>query len=230
MKPIDPRSPWHWIAFAFVLWWCIGGLILFMRAYLLPLFAKGDHSRFLSFWVAVAANAWIANAVIVFCLHQSATSLSTIGLEWPSRCAVLSLAIINALLVIAIVVKPEHNGNGNFPGMPPGATARAMMPWTRGDRLFMVVVMSTTAAICEEIAYRGFTLAFLRPMMGLWPAVVVQALLFTYEHGGPNQGLGGILFRFPGGMLFAMLALWRGNLRAAMAIHFVSDAVFFALG
>lgn len=94
----------------------------------------------------------------------------------------------------------------------------------------MVLVMSSTAAVCEEMIYRGFTLAFLRSMIGLWPAVILQAALFAYMHGGRYQGLAGFLFRFPGGVLLAALAIWRGNLRAWTGVHFVMDAVFFALG
>ena len=176
MKPIDAYNPWHWIAFLAVLWWSLaGGLLMFTRGYFGPLFVQGDHGRFLAFWTTAAANEWLASAIVLLALSRSATSINDIGFEWPSRRATISFAILTAALVMAILMRPERNAGGTFPGMPPNAAARAMLPWTRSDRLFMVVLMSSTAALCEEMVYRGFATAFLRSMLGLWPAVILQA-------------------------------------------------------
>jgi membrane protease YdiL (CAAX protease family) len=59
--------------------------------------------------------------------------------------------------------------------------------------------------------------------------MIVQALLFAYMHGGIHQPLflfanGSIL-----GFLLALLVNWRGDLRAAMSIHFTIDALQFSL-
>lgn len=232
MQSLNPRDPWHWLAFLAVLWWSLlGGLLIFVMPYLLPLFIHADHSRFLAFWATAAANEWIVSAVVLIALRQSETALDVIGLEWPSRRSAISMATLALALFVAILVRPERVPGGTFPGTAASAAvARAMLPWTRADRLFMLLVMSSTAAACEELVYRGFTLAFLRAMVGLWPAAIIQALLFGYMHGGAHQGLSGFIGRAVGGLVFAAIAIWRGNLGSAMALHFFVDASFFSLG
>jgi membrane protease YdiL (CAAX protease family) len=86
------------------------------------------------------------------------------------------------------------------------------------------------AFLCEGLIFRGFTLAFLRAMVGLRPAVIIHALLFGYMHAGMHQGLSGLAARVATGLVFAAIAIWRANLSAAMVLHFFVDASFFSLG
>lgn len=232
MQSLNPRDPWLWFAFLAVLWWSLlGGLLIFVMPYVLPLFIHADHSSFLAFWATAAANEWIVSAVVLIALRRSQTALEAVGLEWPSRRSAISMATLALALFVAILVRPQRIPAGTFPGTAASAAvARAMLPWTRTDRLFMVLVMSSTAAVCEELVYRGFALAFLRAMVGLWPAAIIQALLFGYMHGGAHQRLSGFTGRAVMGLLFVAVAIWRGNLRAAMALHFIVDAGFFSLG
>ena len=93
----------------------------------------------------------------------------------------------------------------------------------------MLLVVAPTAAVCEETIYRGLLMRFMATIIGLWPAMIVQALLFAFMHGGFAQPLflmidGAIL-----GFLLALLVNWRGDLRAAISIHFLIDALQFTL-
>jgi membrane protease YdiL (CAAX protease family) len=233
MTAIDARNSWHWIAFTAVLWWSLfGGLMMFAGNYLQPLFLHGDHSRFLGFWAMGAANEWIVGAVVLFALHQSGTSRSAIGLEWPPRWAAISFAVLAFAIVTAIFVQANHSPAGALPGMNAAAAsaARAMLPASRTDRLFMVLIMAPTAGVFEELIFRGFTMNLFRGLTGLWPAAIIQAVLFAWMHGGLRaEGAAGILNRSVVGFVFALIAIWRGNLRASMGLHLVVDALFFGL-
>jgi membrane protease YdiL (CAAX protease family) len=121
-------------------------------------------------------------------------------------------------LLVAISLMPAHVLSAERSILP-------TLPRTRSERYFMLLVVAPSEAVCEETIYRGFLLRFLATSIGLWPAMVVQALMFAYMHGGVNQPIflfvnGSIL-----GFLLALLVNWRGNLRAAMSVHFIIDAV-----
>ena len=66
-------------------------------------------------------------------------------------------------------------------------------------------------------------------IVGLWPAMILQAMLFAYMHGGFAQPLFLIVEGSILGFLLALLVRWRGDLRAAICIHFLIDAVQFSL-
>jgi membrane protease YdiL (CAAX protease family) len=86
-------------------------------------------------------------------------------------------------------------------------------------RLFAAV--SVTAGICEEIAYRGFLLAYFAAVAGLWPAVAVSSLLFGLGHA--YQGIRGVLKTSAVGLAMALLFVLTGGLWAPMLVHAVVD-------
>jgi membrane protease YdiL (CAAX protease family) len=104
--------------------------------------------------------------------------------------------------------------------------ATAILPQTRTERLAWLLVISPTAAVCEEVIYRGFLLTLLRTALGLPAALLSQAFLFAFHHGAHRQGAALFLLRGAIGIGFGVLVSWRGNLLAAMAIHYLIDAAF----
>lgn len=212
---VDLRSPWHWLAFAAILlgFAVFNGLIIGH----LPVFAAlfhGDRRRWMFFWSTIVGYQWVACLTVLLCVRKSGVGASGIGLVRPSRRNVLvSAAVIALLLTVTIVANPT------VWTMRPG-----FMPQTRPERLFWLLLVSPTAAVCEEVAYRGFLLGFLRTALGLWVAAMLQALMFGFHHGGLDQGVAALSGRVAVGLLFAALALWRKNLLAAIAVHFLIDA------
>jgi len=86
------------------------------------------------------------------------------------------------------------------------------------------VVLSISAGICEEIAFRGY---FRRQFAALTASgvagVAMQAALFGIAHG--YQGVGAC-FRIVGyGLLFGTLAAWLKSLRPGMIAHAFTDIV-----
>lgn len=77
--------------------------------------------------------------------------------------------------------------------------------------------LSVTAGICEELAYRGYIIAYLAVWVGLWPAAGLSALLFGLAHS--YQGVSGVLKTGVAGAVGAVLYLACGWLIPAMLLH-----------
>ena len=98
-----------------------------------------------------------------------------------------------------------------------------LLPRTMLEKLWMLPV-AFTAAVCEETLFRGYALVELRRRgLPVVLAVVVSTISFTFIH-GLAQAPVLLVFRVLAGLGFCGLALWRGNLRAAIVVHFLVDA------
>jgi membrane protease YdiL (CAAX protease family) len=212
------KSGWLWLAFVAAVVHPLFVSVIGALPFVSPLFRSSDHAHFIDFWAMMVVSAWTVTLIIIACLRLSGVGVRAVGL-WPPQPRVLLLLLLMTLGIgAAIDLTPVHTSAMKQPVLP-------TLPWTHSERYFMLLFVAPTAAICEETIYRGFIFRFLATPIGVWPASMVQALLFAYMHGGVNQPLflfvnGSIL-----GFLLALLVNWRGNLRAAMAVHFVIDAV-----
>jgi membrane protease YdiL (CAAX protease family) len=82
--------------------------------------------------------------------------------------------------------------------------------------------LALTAAICEEIIYRGY----LQRQFTGWRAsigIVLQGMIFGASHS--YQGKTMLLTICVYGCLFGLLARWRDSLRPEMMAHFLQDGV-----
>ncbi|HKD21413.1 MAG TPA: type II CAAX endopeptidase family protein [Rhizomicrobium sp.] len=88
-------------------------------------------------------------------------------------------------------------------------------------RVFVV----TRAAVVEETAFRGYGFERLAELSGSrWLAAVVTFALFTLAH-YPGGGLALAFAAACGGLFLTLLYLWRRNLWATIAAHWLTDAV-----
>ncbi len=79
-----------------------------------------------------------------------------------------------------------------------------------------------TAGVCEELGFRGYLMLQLRAFTGSTPlAVIGQGVVFGVFH--LYQGWKNALVIAVLGMLFGLLAVWRGNLRANILSHAMAD-------
>lgn len=223
MKPIDPYNPWHWIGMLAVLWYSLfGGLFMTLGVpFGRPVVYPSDHGQFVAFWSKLYVNEWLFAVIVLACLWRSGESFRSIGLVRPQLRTVVLLAIGLAVLAVLVSVAPEGVR------LSLGTDAeRQSFARTHVERVFLLFAACLTAPFCEELMYRGFLLAFLRAIVGLRPAIVLQAMLFGYVHvvlGGWRRA--GIPFFF--GLLIAPLAIARDNLWPAIVVHFVLDAALF---
>jgi uncharacterized protein len=88
-------------------------------------------------------------------------------------------------------------------------------------RVFVV----TRAAVVEETAFRGYGFERLVDLSGSrWLAAIVTFGLFTLAH-YPGGGLALAFAAACGGLFLTLLYLWRRNLWATIAAHWLTDAV-----
>jgi len=88
--------------------------------------------------------------------------------------------------------------------------------------VFVWIVLSVSAGICEEIVYRGYLQRqFRTATRSIVAAVILQAVVFGSVH--VYQGWKHVLVIVPLGILYGALVAWRGNLRASMMAHTWSD-------
>ena len=81
--------------------------------------------------------------------------------------------------------------------------------------------VSLAAGVAEEIAYRGFLMAYLTSMAPTWGAVAASALLFGAAH--LYQGLVGVMATAALGAVFAVMYLSTGSLLLPMLLHTLID-------
>lgn len=222
IKGLTIKSGWLWLAFVVSVLHPIFGSVMGELPFISPLFRLDDHAYFIIFWSTVVVAEWTVALLIVACLVLSGAGTRAIGLQPPQPKILVLLIAAALLLAAAITLTPVHASSVKRPVLP-------SLPWTHLDRWFMLLAVAPTAAVCEETIYRGLLMRFLATLIGVWPAMIVQSLLFAYMHGGVYQPLflfvnGSVL-----GFLIALLVNWRDNLRAAMSVHFLIDALQFTL-
>jgi len=84
------------------------------------------------------------------------------------------------------------------------------------------IALSTTAGICEELAFRGYLQRQFHAMTGnVAVAVIAQALVFGAAHS--YQGWKAVVVISVLGALYGTLVAWRGNVRASVIAHVWSD-------
>lgn len=83
-----------------------------------------------------------------------------------------------------------------------------------------LVTMAVLPALLEEIAFRKCVLGTLQKY-GNGTAIVVSALLFGVLHGGIAQSV----FAFLMGLTFGLITVKTGNIRIAVAVHLVNNAL-----
>jgi len=89
--------------------------------------------------------------------------------------------------------------------------ARAACP-TEHSRINAWILLSISAGICEELAFRGYLLQqFASIGNRLWLGVLASSLLFGLAHG--YEGVSGIIAITAYGAMFCVLAIRRRSLR-----------------
>jgi membrane protease YdiL (CAAX protease family) len=106
-------------------------------------------------------------------------------------------------------------------GMTESREIHYLIPQTLSERLTFAVV-SVTAGICEELIFRGFLIAALRPATGsVALAVAIAAAAFGAAHA--HQNVSGGLRAALLGLVLSVPLLVTGSLYPAIAAHAVVD-------
>jgi membrane protease YdiL (CAAX protease family) len=106
-------------------------------------------------------------------------------------------------------------------GLGHAASIQTFLP-RRAVEIVLWIAVSMSAGFCEELVFRGyFQRQFEAWTRNRWMALSLQAALFGISHG--YQGIESCVKIACFGVLFGLLALWRGSLRPGMMAHAWSD-------
>ncbi len=123
--------------------------------------------------------------------------------------------ISNIVLVgVALIIKGM--------GILPQRDLSFLMPKSLGEKLWWLL-MSFSAAVCEETAFRGYLLTKLNLWIkNIWLIAILSSLAFGLGH--IYQGVGGVILTALYGFFFSLLFLWRKSLTPCIFAHFLQDS------
>ncbi len=172
----------------------------------------------LGFMAAVVALQWSLFALVWRTQRASGETLADLGIPIPTRADRVFFAATMIFLAGFVVFVGDST-------MDRIVNGPWVIPRTMVEKLWMLVV-ALTAGVCEETFFRGYALKELRRRgLPVLLAVIVSTVSFTMIHGLAQAPIM-LVFRAGAGLSLAGLALWRGNLRAAIITHFLLDASF----
>ncbi|MCX7923347.1 MAG: CPBP family intramembrane metalloprotease [Clostridia bacterium] len=88
---------------------------------------------------------------------------------------------------------------------------------TAGNPIVSILAVGIFAPIFEEILFRGLVLNELRKNIPVWPAVIIQGVLFGAYHGNLIQGVYAAVL----GVLLGMVYIWGKSIWVPIFVHMV---------
>jgi membrane protease YdiL (CAAX protease family) len=165
-----------------------------------------------------------AAGVLAWLRFGEGLPVSSIGLHRPTWKGLLyALAAAAALLAVfavhyAVIVPLFHLNAGAA-----GAERNIILARPYWYRVLLVL----RAAVVEEILFRGYLIEKVRhPTGSSLLAIAVSVAAFTYAHLA-GWGLVHLIPVFGGGVIFAVLYVWKRDLSSNMIAHFITDAAGF---
>jgi uncharacterized protein len=165
-----------------------------------------------------------ALAILLWLTLAERLPLSSIGVRRPTwknlLLGVLAAVVMTAILLLefTVIIPLFHLSTSAIVARQQGIMSTPY--WYR-------VLLVLRAAVVEEILFRGYLIEKVRQLSGSTAlAVIVSVAVFTYAHlrGWGSVHLIGVA---GGGLVLALLYVWRRDLPSNMLAHFLSDAVGF---
>jgi membrane protease YdiL (CAAX protease family) len=182
--------------------------------------SPADVSRVLPYLLLVALQLlWVRFTSAG--LKAAGHSLSELtGGRWSSAGDALT-DVLWAAAVFLIASTATTAVSSALGGAPPNTAF--LLPYGMTESVVWVLV-SVTAAMCEEIVFRGYLQRQLAALTKSAAAgIVLQAIAFGVSHG--YQGAASIATTGLYGLLLGLLAWWRGNIRACALVHATTDII-----
>jgi membrane protease YdiL (CAAX protease family) len=117
--------------------------------------------------------------------EDGAAALGLVGLPLPAFIG-WTLGLTVAALAIIVVFRAA----AGWLGVPDSPVLRQLLPVTPRERAAFAL-LSVAAGTGEELAYRGYVIPVLTPVLGIGPAAVLSTAVFGIMHG--YQGTMGII-------------------------------------
>jgi membrane protease YdiL (CAAX protease family) len=197
----------------------IGILLVALPAFALaqlPLVADTPVDRLPAYWGTIATLWLIGTAG--WLVGTRVGGPAAIGVEWLP---VGSLVTWSAGLTLAgLAMMLAFRQLAIATGRVESPMLRALLPRSREERA-VFALLSIAAGVGEEVAYRGYAIPVLAPILG-WPgAVVLTSLVFGILHG--YQGVLGMVRTALMGAILAWGFLASGSLVPAIVAHTLID-------
>lgn len=161
---------------------------------------------------------WLA-VVVLFVIVISWERLpffSSIGLTRPQRTDWIAVGVLALAAICACAYFAAHHTTMQAKNTILGQVLAAPVA--------LRALMVFTAGICEEILFRGYAIERLRALTGkVWLGALIATVLFTLGHiprYGFSSGLAGV---FIIGAILSLVYVWRRNLAACIALHWLID-------
>ena len=177
----------------------------------------------LQLYLSSAMSQWLLAALGVVVVLASSLTFAKLGFQVVSPASFFFwTALLSGVSLAALGLVVGLEQRGCLPPEP--ELVRALIPETRREKFWAVLVIAPTAAVCEEFLYRGFLLGELSqrlPSVAL--AVALSSVVFGLAH--TYQGLSGIARAALLGALLSIPIIRLGTVFPSMAAHFLIDAV-----
>lgn len=187
---------------------------------------QNDNER-TEWWYFIFSNLlfhWIPFLFIRHALIKNNETWSSIGVDWSWFLkhknwviGVFSILIISAFIIPSIYYENE---------LPIRSQAGFIGPVSILERLVTIVVLAFTAAVTEEVIFRGFALTRLKRLIpNPWLILPIIAISFVFIHGeirSFGQTLNYVVFSLIFGIGFILKGFRR--LEILITIHFLINA------
>ncbi len=156
--------------------------------------------------------------LIIWTLSRSKDNFASVGL---ARITLTNLILGIALYLFAqalfFILSLMIQGLDQSPDL------KQYLPRTASD-YFLWIMLSASAALGEEMSFRGFLITRLTPVLGNFgAAALLSSIAFALGHA--YQGLVGVIFTGVYGLLFSLMLFWRKSIFPCMIAHFLQDAL-----
>lgn len=183
-----------------------------------PLAAGLRVERLPAYWGSLA-TLWLLGtaAWLVGTRDGGSAAIGLVPLPWLSAAAWTGGLTLGAMVIILIFREiAERAGADESPLL------RELMPRTREEKR-VFALLSVAAGVGEEIAYRGYAIPVLAPLVGVGGAAALTSVVFGALHG--YQGWLGTARTAAMGGFLAWGFLASGSLWPAIAAHTAIDLV-----
>lgn len=182
----------------------------------LPLIAGAEIQRLPAYWSSIT-TLWLMGTACWFVGTRDggAAALGLVGLPLPAF-AGWTLGLTVAALSIMVAFRTL----AGWMRIADSAVLRQLLPSTPRERS-VFALLSVAAGTGEELAYRGYVIPILAPLMGVGPAAILSTVVFGIMHG--YQGMMGIIRTGLMGAVLAWGFLASGSLWPPILAHTAID-------
>lgn len=176
-------------------------------------------------WLRGALLMWVASGLVLCLWWATGVHWSDVGFGLPdgwrlwgplaAGAAFVALQATSAIKIARLIAPSPQLRAQLGPLAVMGPHSASELPGFFGASL--------TAGFCEELLFRGFLLWLFQPVVGLWLAALLSALLFGAAHA--YQGWSGVIRTGLLGLVFTAIVLLTGSLWPAIVLHAAVDAM-----